>query len=77
MPDTTPAGFDPDSPYHLTEVQHTALYQARHLCELLSVALSLQAEHFTGRSESLAVAFGLVAELLDATQPNLVWRAPQ
>lgn len=71
------AGFDPDFPYRLSESQHDCLYQTRHLLELMH-DLALNGEEFCDiRSESIAVTFGLMCDLLDQAMPNLIWRKPQ
>lgn len=76
MPEAIPAGFDPEAPYHLTEDQHTALYQARHVLDTLCQLASVSDDFVHLRYESLAVTLGLLTDLLDAVQPNLVWRKP-
>jgi hypothetical protein len=50
------------------------LYQARHLSSLLSVFACNREEFCEARMESIAVTFGLIADLLDTAQPDLVWR---
>lgn len=68
-------GFDPKFPYRLSEDQHTRLYQARHLVELLhNVAGPTYPEFSEIRTESLAVVCGLIGDLLDEAMPNMIFR---
>jgi hypothetical protein len=59
----------------MTENQHTALYQARHLVATLSRLSASSDEFLDFRREHLAVTLGLIEDLIDTAVPNLVWRA--
>lgn len=76
MPEATPTGDTPEHAYHLSEDQHTALYQARHVLDTLYQLANVPNDFVHLRYESLAVTLGLLTDLLDAVQPNLVWRKP-
>ena len=52
-------------PYGLSEDQHTAIYRAQHLCNVLSAAYC-ESEFVNCQSESLSVVFGLISDLLDS-----------
>lgn len=74
---TTPSGipFDPQRPYSLTEEQHYAIYQARHLALLLHDLSSCRDEFAEVRRESVAVVYDLLGDLLDAAIPNLIFKS--
>lgn len=60
----------------LTDDQHTALYRARHLIELLHLFASDRGAFVDLRCESLAVTCDLLGELIDQAVPHLIWRQP-
>ena len=68
--------FDPAFPYRLSEAQQYALYEARHLCDVLHGLASNRDEFVELRTESVAVVAGLLTDLLDAAMPNL-YRRPR
>ncbi len=68
----TPASGSPN--YALTEDQHTALYQARHMLGMIYSLSSVREEFVELRMEELAVSVGLITDLLDSAIPGLVWR---
>lgn len=59
--------------YHLTEDQHDAIYQARHVCELMSDLASCRDNSVEVNRETLAVVGRLVGDLLDKAVPGLVF----
>lgn len=73
-PSTPTSAFDANSAYHLTEDQHTAIYQARHLLGLVYDLSTNQQEFCELHYEHIAVSIGLIADLLDSAIPGLVWR---
>lgn len=74
MTQASPA-FDADHPYRLTEEQHFAIYQVRHVLELIAHVSAARDEYIADlRYESLAVTAGLLGDLLDSAVPNLVRR---
>ena len=58
----------------MTEDQHTALYQARHLIGTLYTLTATRDEFIDLRREHLQVTLGLIETLIDTAAPGLVWR---
>lgn len=70
----TPADYH-DGKYHLTEENHYAIYQVRHLLGLLYDLSSCSREEFCDlHREHLAVSLGVANELLDGVFPHLVFK---
>lgn len=73
MPTSTPAVYH-DCKYHLTEENHYAIYQVRHLLGLLYDLSSGREEFCDLHREHLAVSLGVANELLDGVFPDLVFK---
>ena len=56
--------------YTMTEEQDTALYQAKHLIEVLANTTETQKEFIEIRSESLHVTLSMVVDLLGKARPT-------
>lgn len=63
-----------DGKYHLTEENHFAIYQVRHLLGLLYDLSSGSAEFCDLHREHLAVSLGVANELLDGVFSGLVFK---
>jgi hypothetical protein len=69
----TPTPAEDNGPgHHLTEEQHYSLYVARHLCAVMH-SLAGDIGFTEANTESLAVTFGHLTDLLDAAHPGLVF----
>lgn len=65
---------DSTEPAILSDDQHTALYEAYHLVELIHYLSSNQAEFVEIRQETLAVVCGIITTRMEQVTNNLFWR---
>ncbi|WP_038141020.1 hypothetical protein [Thiothrix lacustris] len=65
---------DFNAPATLNDDQHTALYEAYHLVELIHYLSSNQAEFVEIRQETLSVVCGIITDRMEQVTNNLFWR---